>query len=198
MLRVINRILLALTGTALLLAGLAVLAAAADLPARWGLTLPSGYTWRGPDSVLLGSEGRTRWHGTGWWWPLVLGLLALLVLLALWWLLAQVRRRRLAEILVDSGDGVGALLRGHAMEEVVAAEAESLPGVERATVTLTGRRTEPAARVGLVLLPQAEPAQVVRRLEAESLHHAHRSAGLESLPAEVRLRASKHPPERIS
>jgi hypothetical protein len=52
--------------------------------------------------------------------------------------------------------------------------------------------------VGLLLSPQAEPADVVRRLEAEALAHAGRSAGLESLPTEVRLRAAKHPPERVS
>ncbi|AKG42201.1 alkaline shock response membrane anchor protein AmaP [Streptomyces sp. JH002] len=198
MLRITNRILLALTGLGLLTVGLAVLFAALDLPGRWGITLPSGYTWRGPGNVLLGADGRTRWHEAGWFWPVVLGLLGLLVLLALWWLLAQLRRRRLSEILVDSEDGVGALLRGQAMEEVVRAEAESLPGIDHATVTLTGRRTEPRARVGLLLSPQAEPADVVRRLEAEALAHAGRSAGLESLPTEVRLRAAKHPPERVS
>ncbi|MGP4113781.1 alkaline shock response membrane anchor protein AmaP [Streptomyces sp. 4N509B] len=197
-LRAVNRVLLALVGLALLGLGLAVLAAAMDLPRRWGVSPPDGWSWRGPDDVLLTRADRTQWRDEGWWWPVVIGALAVLLLLALWWLLAQLRRRRLAEVLVDSGDGVGALLRGRAMEDVVAAEVESLPGVERARVTLVGRRSQPRLRVGVLLAPQARPGETVRRLHAEAVEHARASAGLAALPVEVRLRAAKHPAERVS
>ncbi|MDT0444817.1 alkaline shock response membrane anchor protein AmaP [Streptomyces johnsoniae] len=197
-LRTVNRALLLLTGLCLIGAGLAALVAALDLPRRWGFAMPSGWSWRAPHDVLLAHADRTQWRAEGWWWPVVIGSLSLLVLLSLWWLLAQLRRRRLAEVLVNSGDGVGAQLRGRAMEEVVAAEAESLPGVDRARVSLTGRRNQPRLGLGLLVTPQAAPDDVVRRLRTEAVEHARASAGLDALPAEARLRATKHPAERVS
>ena len=65
--------------------------------------------------MLLSNAERTRWREAGWWWPVVIAGLAVLLLLALWWLVAVVRRRRLTEVLVDTGDGEGATLRGSAV-----------------------------------------------------------------------------------
>ncbi|WP_461037930.1 alkaline shock response membrane anchor protein AmaP [Streptomyces mayteni] len=191
MLSVVNRVLLGLLGLALFCAGLAVVLTALDLT-------PSTWPWSGPDDVLLSDADRTRWRDEGWWWPVVIGGLALVVLLALWWTVAQLRQQRLSEVLVDSGDGVGALLRGRAMEDVVTAEAESLPGIDEARVTLVGRRTQPRVRVGLLLAPQAQPDVAVHRLRTEAVEHARASAGLSVLPTEVRLRSTKHAPERLS
>ncbi|WP_406345174.1 alkaline shock response membrane anchor protein AmaP [Streptomyces sp. NBC_00648] len=192
MLRTVNRVLIGLVGLILVAAGGAVLAAGA------GLSVPSWWPWEGTDDVLLDRARRERWHHHGWWWPTVIAALAVLVLLTLWWLFAQLRRARLAEVLVDSGDGEGALLRGRAMEAVLAGEAESLPGVARAQVTLHGRRTTPAARVALLLEPHAAPAEALSRLTSEALAHARDSAGLAALPAEVRLRGVKHRAQRVS
>jgi hypothetical protein len=198
MLRIVNRVLMGLCGLALFGFGLAATLAALDLPRRWGFTPPSWWSWRGPDDVLLTRADRVQWRAEGWWWPVVIGGLSVLVLLALWWLLAQLRRKRLTEVLVDSGDGSGALLRGRAMEDVVTAEVETQPGVERARVTLVGRRNQPRVRVGLLLAPQAHPGDAVRRLRAEALEHARASTGLQSLPAEVRISSAKHAAERVS
>ncbi|WP_371651896.1 MULTISPECIES: alkaline shock response membrane anchor protein AmaP [unclassified Streptomyces] len=192
MLRTVNRVLIGLVGLILVAAGGAVLAAGA------GLSVPAWWPWEGTDEVLLDRARRERWHHHGWWWPTVIAALAVLVLLTLWWLFAQLRRARLAEVLVDSGDGEGALLRGRAMETVLAGEAESLPGVARAQVTLHGRRTTPAARVALLLEPHAAPAEALSRLTSEALAHARDSAGLAALPAEVRLRGVKHRAQRVS
>ncbi|GHJ20049.1 alkaline shock response membrane anchor protein AmaP [Streptomyces albus] len=198
MLRTVNRVLTALIGLVLLALGLAVLFAAAGLPRRWDLSMPSGWPWTRPGDVVLTDADRIRWTGEGWWWPVVIAALAVLALLSLWWLLAQLRRHRLGEVLVDSGDGEGARLRGGALEDVVEAEAEAQPGVDRARVTLTGRRRSPRARVGLVLAPHAQPGPVAHRLRGEALHHAATSAGLDALPAEVRMRAARHRAERVS
>ena len=201
MLRIVNRVLLGLTGLVLLGFGLAALAAALDLPGRLGLDPPSFWTWREPHDVPLTEADRLRRREEGWWWPTVIGAVAVLVLLLLWWLLAQLRRARLEEVVVRSaegGEGVAALLRGRALEDVLAAEAEALPGIDQARVTLTGRRTQPRARIGLLLAPQARPAEAVRRLREEALETARRSAGLSALPAEVRLRSAHHAAERVS
>lgn len=198
MLRIVNRVLLACTGVALIALGAAVLAGSADLPARLGVSLPDRWPWHGPDDVLLSRADRIQWREDGWWWPVVIGGLVVLLLLAVWWVLAQLRRQRLAELTIDSGDGVGAVLQGDALEDAMTAEADALPGVDRARVTLVGRRTEPRVRIGLLLAAQAHPGDVVRRLSEETLRHAGGSTGLGTLPAEVRLRSAKHAAERVS
>ena len=160
MLRIVNRVLLGLAGLVLVVLGGSVLAVGTGrAPA------PSWWPHDGRHDVLLSDADRTRWRDAGWWWPTVIAVLAVLVLLALWWLTAVLRRHRLAEVLVDTGDGEGALLRGRALEGVLAsARRPSLDGVDRAHVRLTGRRNAPEARVRLLLEPHVDPGDALRRL----------------------------------
>ncbi|MEU6081761.1 alkaline shock response membrane anchor protein AmaP [Streptomyces sp. NPDC047108] len=198
MLRIINRVLLGLLGLALFVLGGSILVTGLDLPRHWGFELPGWWPFTGPDDVLLSEADRTRYRGDGWWWPTVFAVLTVLLVLMLWWFLAQLRRRRLREVLVDSGDGAGALLRGRAMEQVLNAEAESLDGVSRAQMVLTGRRrTQPEAHGALLLEPHAAPADALGRLTAEALAHARDSAGLDRLPAEFHFRAVRHSADRV-
>ncbi|WP_156724336.1 alkaline shock response membrane anchor protein AmaP [Streptomyces apocyni] len=192
MLRTVNRVLLGVVGLALLVLGGAVLATGLGAP------MPSWWLYDGPGDVLLSDADRTRWRDAGWWWPVVFAVLVALVLVTLWWLLAQARRGRLAEVLVDSGDGQGALLRGRALERVMVDEAEALEGVRRAQVTLTGKRGTPEAHVHLLLEAHAEPADALERLSADAVARARDSAGLARLPAEVRMRAARHRAQRVS
>lgn len=191
-LRTVNRVLLGVTGLVLLVLGGAVLAVGL------GVEAPSWWIHAGRDDVLLADAERTRWRDAGWWWPAVLGALAVLFLLALWWLVAAVRRSRLAEVLVDTGDGEGALLRGRALEDVLAREASAMDGVDRAQVRLRGRRTAPEARARLQLEPDADPGEALNRLTTGALTHARNSAGLASLPAKVRLTGVRHRAKRVS
>ncbi|MFD9848864.1 alkaline shock response membrane anchor protein AmaP [Streptomyces parvus] len=188
----VNRVLLALAGLVLVVVGGAVLATGL------GASVPSWWPWDGRHDVLLSAADRHRWRDDGWWWPTVIALLAVLVVLALWRFLAQLRRGRLTEILVDSGDGEGARLRGRALEGVLAAEAGELDGVARAQAMLTGRRTEPRARLRLLMEPHAAPLGTLNAVADGALAHARVSAGLGELPAEVRLKAVKHRAERVS
>ncbi|MFE9683884.1 alkaline shock response membrane anchor protein AmaP [Streptomyces sp. NPDC002701] len=192
MLKTVNRVLLGLAGLCLLVLGGSVLAVGL------GVDPPSWWIHDGRHDVLLSDADRTRWRDDRWWWPAVIAVLAAAVLLALGWLAAVLRRRRLAEVLVDTGDGEGALLRGQALEGVLAEEAGALDGVRGARAALTGRRGAPEARVRLVLEPHAVPGDTLDRLAAESLTHARDSAGLASLPTEVHLRGAKHAPERVT
>ncbi|MFJ4470275.1 alkaline shock response membrane anchor protein AmaP [Streptomyces sp. NPDC089424] len=192
MLRTVNRVLLGVVGLVLLVLGGAVLAVGL------GVEAPSWWIHTGRDDVLLAGAERTRWRDAGWWWPAVLGGLAVLFLLALWWLVAAVRRHRLAEVLVDTGDGEGALLRGRALEDVLGAEATTLDGVARAHVRLRGRRTAPEARARLLLEPDVDPGEALHHLTTRALTHARNSAGLASLPAKVRLKGVRHRAERVS
>ncbi|WP_159766597.1 alkaline shock response membrane anchor protein AmaP [Streptomyces sp. HM190] len=192
MLRIVNRVLLGLVGLVLLVLGGAVLAVGL------GLEPPSWWIHDGRHDVLLSQAERTRWRDDGWWWPTVIAVLAVLVLLALWWLTAVLRRHRLSEVLVDTGDGEGALLRGRALEGVLTAEAAGLDGVDRAYARLIGRRNAPEARLRVRLQPHAHPADTLHRLTAEAVAHARDSAGLAALPAEVGLRGVRHRAERVT
>ncbi|WP_082317646.1 alkaline shock response membrane anchor protein AmaP [Streptomyces sp. NRRL WC-3549] len=187
-----NRVLLGLAGLILLVVGGGVLATGL------GVSVPSWWPFDGKGDVLLSKGDRYRWRGEGWWWPTVIAILAVLVLVALWWLLAQLRRARLSEVLVDSGDGEGAVLRGKALEGALGDETAALDGVAESKVRLDGRRRAPRARIRLRLEPHGAPAQVLRGLSDEALAHARTSAGLEELPAEVRLKAVKHRAERVT
>ncbi|MEU6881153.1 alkaline shock response membrane anchor protein AmaP [Streptomyces sp. NPDC046712] len=191
-LRRVNRVLLGLVGLLLVVGGGAVLAAGFDLG------VPSWWPWSGPSDVLLSKVDRQRWRDEGWWWPVVIAVLGLVVLLALWWLVAQFRRGRLAEVLVDTGDGEGATVRGRALESVMEADAAAQDGVARARVALTGRRRAPHTRVALRLEPYASPRQALATLSGEALENARGSTGLPSLPTEARFRAVKHRASRVT
>ncbi|MTE17787.1 alkaline shock response membrane anchor protein AmaP [Streptomyces sp. TRM43335] len=198
MLAVVNRVLLALLGLLVLAAGLAVLAGGLDLWRRWDLGPPSAWPWSTPREVLLDRGSPAWWGEAGWWrWLVAIGVPAVLLLLALWWLQAQLRRHRLDRVRVDTGDGHDALVEAPALEDAVVAEARSLPGVERGKVTLDRRRNRPWARVALELAPHAAPARVLADLRDGPLEHARVSAGLDALPAEVRLRSARHRTERV-
>ncbi|MFG2466266.1 alkaline shock response membrane anchor protein AmaP [Streptomyces canus] len=192
MLRTVNRVLLGLVGLVLLVVGGSVLAVGL------GLDPPSWWIHDGKKDVLLSDAERTRWDGEGWWWPTVIAALALVVLLTLWWLTAVLRRRRLTEVRVDTGDGEGALLRGRALEGVLEGEAAELDGVHRAHAHLTGRPDAPRTRVRLLLEPHVDPGTALHVLTAQALTHARNSAGLDTLPAEVRMTGVKHRAERVS
>jgi hypothetical protein len=188
----VNRVLIGVAGLVLVVLGGSVLAVGL------GVRPPSWWIHQGPHDVLLSDAERTRWRDQGWWWPTVIAVLAVAVLLALVWLWAVLRRHRLMEVLVDTGDGEGALLRGRALESVLAGEAEQLDGVERAHVVLTGRRSAPEARVRLLLAPHADPGDVLHRLTTGALARARDSAGLAALPAEVRLSGVRRRAQRVS
>ncbi|OIK26708.1 alkaline shock response membrane anchor protein AmaP [Streptomyces malaysiense] len=188
----LNRVLIALAGLVLLALGGAVLAVGL------GVRPPSWWIHGGPHDVLLSRAERTHYRAADWWWPALVAALALLVLGALWWLTAILRPYRLAEIRVDTGDGAAAVLRARALESALAEEAATGPGVARAQVRLGGRRTKPGARAWLRLAPEVDPSNALTDFTTGPLAHARESAGLPSLPAEVRLAAVKHRAERVT
>lgn len=184
-LRIVNRILLGTVGLVLIGIGVVVLTAAPPLGGR--------------HAPLLAQATRLRYrHAEGWWWWGMLAGLAVCVLLALWWLLAQLRRSRLPAVVVDTGDGAFAVLRGRALEEAVVADAGALDGVTRCRVALRGRRGAPGLRVGLELEPHAVPADALAALAGPVLGHARASAGLPALTAEARLSVPSHRARRVT
>lgn len=189
--RVVNRVLLGIVGLFLVALGGAVLAVGLGAPA------PSWWMHDGRHDVLLDEAERTRWRDTGWWWPVVIAGLAVLLLLLLWWLFEVLRRRRLTEVFVATGDGDEAMVRGRELESVLAREAGRTDGVAQARVRLIHRRGVPRVRVRLLMEPHAEPGTALDEFTTGALAHARESTGLASLPAEVRFDTVKHRPERV-
>ncbi|MFI6000441.1 alkaline shock response membrane anchor protein AmaP [Streptomyces sp. NPDC051366] len=191
MLGTVNRILLGIIGLVLLAAGVALLTAFRPLGGRH-------------EPLLTAATRQQYWHAEGWWWWAVLAGLGVCLVLALWWLLAQLRRPRLPALVVDTGDGAFAVLRGRALEQAVAAEAGALDGVARCSVALggrqgrRGRRGAPKLQVELELEPHAVPADALAALAGPVLNHARRSAGLPGLPAEARFRITSHRARRVT
>ncbi|WP_330456018.1 alkaline shock response membrane anchor protein AmaP [Streptomyces sp. NBC_00820] len=194
----LNRILLGLAGLVLLGGGLLVLAAGLDVYRSNHLTPPTGWPLTLPGDVLLGSADRVRWSGQGWWWwPAVIAALSLTVLLALWWLLTQLHRHRPNTLPVGgTPPQTGVELRSRALGDAIAAEAGTLPGVQRAHVSITGRAVHPRTRVDLTLTPQGSPRDVLQALCAGPLRTADRSTGRPDMAAEARLRVAHHKARR--
>lgn len=198
----VNRALLASVGVALLGVGFLVLLGGLDLPRRWHISLPSWWPLHDPDQVSLSRANRTRFADQGWWWPTVLAVLGALVLLSLWWLLAQLRERRLRRVDLagdDPDDTVPGTtwLSGRTLEDAITAETMRLKGVDRVRVTLHGSRSLPRATITVTLSARAEPAALLKELERTPLRHARTSAGLASLPVVVRLRSDRYPASRV-
>jgi hypothetical protein len=141
MLKTVNRVLLGLLGLGLFALGGGVLLGGLDLQRHWDFGMPGWWPFRGPDDVVLGTAGRTRWRDEGWWWPTVIAALAVLLALLLWWLLAQ-RRHRLGGVLVDSEDGAASRLDGRTLEDVIEEEATS--GGKRSCRTVRSRPSSAA------------------------------------------------------
>ncbi|MFF7963775.1 alkaline shock response membrane anchor protein AmaP [Streptomyces sp. NPDC007903] len=189
---VVNRVLLALAGLVLFVLGGSVLAVGLGAPS------PSWWPHSGRRDVLLSRAERTAWRDQDWWWPALIALLAVLLLIGLWWLVSVLRRRSLSEILIDTGDGKGALVRGGALRSALADDAARRPGVAGADTHLAGGRTSPRLRAGLRLEPDASPAATLADFSARPLTAARDSTGLESLPTEVRLKRVRHKADRVS
>jgi hypothetical protein len=193
----VNRLLLFLVGLILIIVGASVLFGALDLARHWDFAFPGWWPYKGPHDVLLTAHGRTRYRADHWWWPAVIATLAALTLIALWWLVAQARSRRLGRVVVDYGYDGRVILRGRALQDALAADAEALPGVVGAGVRLVGRRTAPTARMSLVLDGEALPDEVVAGLDSQVLADARHSTGLAELPAVVRLHGEHHRARRV-
>jgi hypothetical protein len=201
----VNRTLLAVAGIVLLGGGLLALIGGLNLDARWHLGLPHGWPWTDPHQAVLTDAERTRWRGSSWWWPVVFAGLAVAALLALWWLLAQLGRRRAGDLPVPSPlpenrsrrHRSGTLVRGTALARAIGLDAEQLPGLSGARARMLGRATRPQAWLGLTLTPGAGAREVLRSLAEGPVARARSSTGLAGLPVEVRIRAEGGPAHRV-
>lgn len=74
-----------------------------------------------------------------------------------------------------------------ALAAAIAADAERVPGVSRASAAVVGPRAAPALRLSLWLREGASAAQVWRSLDEAVVRPARESLGVAALPTAVRL-----------
>ncbi|PYC65746.1 alkaline shock response membrane anchor protein AmaP [Streptomyces tateyamensis] len=194
----VNRVVLGLVAVVLLAGALLVLAGGLHLYRRLGVTPPSGWPLTSARQPVLSSAARTRWRDREWWWPAVVGALAVLVLLALWWLAAQLRRPVPAELDRDTADHPGLRLRvrSAALVAAVRETAVGLPRVSAARVALTGR-PEPKLRAVLLLEPGTDPGAAVAAFRTGPNTAATATLGSPTpLPLDLRLQVAPTPKPR--
>ncbi|PBC77186.1 hypothetical protein BX265_1928 [Streptomyces sp. TLI_235] len=192
----VNRTILAVTGLALLIGGLLVLAGGLDLYGRLNAAMPDGWPLTSPHQPVLSAATRHHWSGQEWWWPVAIGVPALVVTGALAWLYAQLHRAGPSTVTVPvpGGDGVALRMRKRALEDAVETEVVDLPEVDKVTVKVTGASHRLLMRSTVRTVPGSDTARVVRALDAGPLENARTSLGLAELPCRIRLKVSARRP----
>ncbi|WP_051710978.1 hypothetical protein [Streptomyces sp. NRRL S-350] len=193
---VVNRVLLGAVGLVLLGVGVLVLAGGLDLYRRVGVHPPDWWPLTSPDQPVVSTRSRSRWVSSAWWWPTVIGGLAVLVAGAAWWLVAQVRRTGLSVVTVPTPGVSGLRLRvgARALEEALEIGTAVLPEVERAGVRLVRAPGQPRLRGAVRLTPGGDPAALVAHFEDGPRADAIGSLGLPDLPADLRIRVLQAAP----
>jgi hypothetical protein len=111
----------------------------------------------------------------------------LLLVLGLGWAVRSVRPERRPDLLLDAEEVTSLRVTSSALSDVLAADAEALPGVARARARLVGSEYSPALRLTLWLTDGADVRTVWRDLEESVLSRARSSLGVDELPTAIRL-----------
>ncbi|WP_371500081.1 alkaline shock response membrane anchor protein AmaP [Kitasatospora sp. NBC_00374] len=195
----VNRTVLAVVGVLLLAGGLLVLAGGLDLYARVHLSMPRRWPYLTPDHPLLGEAARTRWVHRAWWWPVAIAVPAVIVAGALAWLFTQLRRTGPGSLeLAPPAAATTVRVRGRAVEDALETGTVALPGVERVTVRLVGRRRgrPVVVRAAVRLKAGGAPGALLTDYSAGPLAQVRSSLGLADLRSELRLRVAGRRPAR--
>ena len=131
---------------------------------------------------------------------LVLAIVAglLLVLLGLLWALRSLRPESKPDLVLDHSRGTGLTVSSGAIAEAVRADAETVPGVERARVRLVGDTDNPALRITLWLRQGSDVRDIWNDLDTRVLSRARGALGVERLPAAVRIELDAAEGYRVS
>ncbi|QKW10500.1 alkaline shock response membrane anchor protein AmaP [Streptomyces sp. NA04227] len=186
----VNRVLLALLGLALLTGG-----AWAAVTGFLGDRVPSW--WRGPGSEerLVDRDRYRELAGHDWWDAASMGALAVLAVLALWWLLAQPVRGR-SRVLRLPRPWLG--VRTQALTSAAEQDIERLPSVRSGRVRIgSGRGGRLRVAVTVRLEASAQPALLLGELHAGPLANLRTATGAEQMDSVVRLRRGRQRAVRV-
>ncbi|MGO9505354.1 MAG: hypothetical protein ACLPUO_28130 [Streptosporangiaceae bacterium] len=178
-----NRVVLALFGLLVLLAG------AAGLIASTG-----GFGAAFARRALFANRVGTYVGGHGiWLWPVAAAVCLLIALAALRWILALlISTDRAGTLTIPAAADRGTtVLQPAALTGAVTREIEGYHGVAGARARLVGDPADPELVVSVTARPAADLAALHRRLEAEALAHARQALGKPALPIQLDLDVSR-------
>ncbi|GGZ80341.1 hypothetical protein GCM10010371_44840 [Streptomyces subrutilus] len=185
----VNRIVLAGAGVLLLAGGAGVLAADPALSS----VLPDRVPRFADGSRPVDPAALADWRRLEAWTPGVGAGLLVVALLAAALLLLQARRGRVRRLPLERP---GAELSTGALREAVEDGLDAVPGVERASVRITGRPAEPVLRIALDLADTARPAEVAARVADTAVAGARAFLAPRRVRAEVRCTVRRGVPPR--
>ncbi|MGF7237133.1 MAG: alkaline shock response membrane anchor protein AmaP [Frankia sp.] len=179
----LNRALLAVLGALLLAAG--------------AVTLLAGGGVFGDDvsgRATLPPAPRDFAARHGWFWPVVGAGVGLVAAFALGWLLAQLERHRLGDLVLGSTGAGQTALAASALAGALRVEAGELPGVRRTRARFVRRpRRGPLLIVEITAEADADPAALRSTLASEVFGDLRTAINRPDLRTEVRL-STKRPP----
>lgn len=133
--------------------------------------------------------------------PLVLGIAIgvgiVLFTLGLWWVARSVRPERRPDLVLDPSPAAGLTVTAGALSGAIRADAESVPGVDRARVRMVGSAVNPALRISLWLEQGADLRAVWDDLDTRVLARARDALGVEHLPTAVRIELDSTGRQRV-
>jgi hypothetical protein len=185
----VNRVLLSLLGLAALAGGVVILLFSVRV---------FGDSWA--DQPVLQQETRDfADRNAGWFWAAIAIGAAVLALLALRWLLAQASTSRVGSLNLepDRSQGHTRLSTG-AVADAVEEEVERLHGVDRASVRVLGKPTDPLLRLDVKVGEDGDLGYIRSRLEQETVPRARQAIGIRTLPVWVRLAVASEERRSVS
>lgn len=183
----LNRILLTLIGVLLVLVGVGA------------ILLNTGVFGadRASRAVVDHTIIQTVHRDARWLWPTVGAVGFVLGIAAIYWLVVQLRVERVTSIALQRTRSGELILAGSALTDAVVAEAESIPGVERARVRLTRDEINPELVLTVWLREGANLADVGRAIDGQVLAHAREALGRDALTTWLRIDVDAGERERV-
>ncbi len=185
-----NRILLTVLALVLLVAGVAVLFAGADV---YGRGVSRQHLLDNSAARYIGAHG-------DWFWPLAALAAAIVALLGLRWLAAIVTiepGQRRVNISTD-GDAGRTVLDSGALATAVTAEVEDCPGVDDVDTKVWGSPHHPRLALAVTADPDVDIAALRERLEALTLPRVRYALGRPDLPINLDLTYARRHRARLS
>ncbi|HVX42859.1 MAG TPA: hypothetical protein VHC49_03190 [Mycobacteriales bacterium] len=183
----LNRILLAVVGLIVLLAG------------TGGLLLGLGVFGekRSQQSVVYPRAEKLLIDDQHWVWWVIGGVALLLALLALYWLIVQLRIERTGSVPVGRTRVGDSILPSSVLTAAIAEEAEGVPGVRRARARVVGAGGEPELALTVWLREGADVAEVRQAMDTDVVPHARQALGHERVQTWLRLEVDAGKRERV-
>jgi hypothetical protein len=175
----INRVILALFGLLVLVAGAAGMAASTGV---FGAAFSRRTLLANRASSYIGHHG-------GWLWPAVAGACLLIALACLRWILTLIASTdRAGDITIPGGTDQGTtILQPAALTDALTREVGAYHGVEAAKGRVIGDGRDPEIVLVVNPAPSADLHALHRRIETEAIAHARQALGRPSLPIQLDL-----------